>query len=204
MATSTKHDVEYNTVKRQKLFQNPPKDHSAFPALAAAVKPHVESFNALFDQGLLDESLKDIGIHTAVDGDPRDTSRATPRNKLDLQVTEIMLDKSRLPDANKISTRNREVYPSECRERHVSYRGKLRARLRYRVNNAEWKETVREVGNLPIMLRSNRCHLEKCTPAQMIQRKEESEELGGYFIINGNEKPDTNVDCPKEELPNGH
>ena len=201
MATSTKHDVEYNTVKRQKLFQNPPKDHSAFPALAAAVKPHIESFNALFDQGLLDESLKDIGIHTAVDGDPRDTSRATPRNKLDLQVTEIMLDKSRLPDANKISTRNREVYPSECRERHVSYRGKLRARLRYRVNNAEWKETVREVGNLPIMLRSNRCHLEKCTPAQMIQRKEESEELGGYFIINGNEKLIRMLIVPRRNYP---
>jgi DNA-directed RNA polymerase I subunit RPA2 len=201
MATSTKHDVEYNTVKRQKLFQNPPKDHSAFPALAAAVKPHIESFNALFDQGLLDESLKDIGIHTAVDGDPRDTSRATPRNKLDLQVTEIMLDKSRLPDANKISTRNREVYPSECRERHVSYRGKLRARLRYRVNNAEWKETIREVGNLPIMLRSNRCHLEKCTPAQMIQRKEESEELGGYFIINGNEKLIRMLIVPRRNYP---
>lgn len=35
---------------------------------------------------------------------------------------------------------------------------------------------------------TNRCHLEKLTPAQLVDRKEESEELGGYFIINGNEK----------------
>jgi DNA-directed RNA polymerase I subunit RPA2 len=35
---------------------------------------------------------------------------------------------------------------------------------------------------------SNRCHLEKNTPAQLVQRKEESEELGGYFVVNGIEK----------------
>ena len=37
-------------------------------------------------------------------------------------------------------------------------------------------------------IQTNRCHLEKATPEQLIQHKEESEELGGYFIVNGNEK----------------
>lgn len=37
-------------------------------------------------------------------------------------------------------------------------------------------------------MQTNRCHLEKCTPLQLVERKEESEELGGYFIVNGNEK----------------
>jgi DNA-directed RNA polymerase I subunit RPA2 len=37
-------------------------------------------------------------------------------------------------------------------------------------------------------LRSNRCHLADHTPYQLVQRKEESEEMGGYFIVNGNEK----------------
>jgi DNA-directed RNA polymerase I subunit RPA2 len=36
------------------------------------------------------------------------------------------------------------------------------------------------------MLRSNRCHIENMSPHQLIQAKEESEELGGYFIVNGN------------------
>ncbi|KAF2457410.1 hypothetical protein BDY21DRAFT_343766 [Lineolata rhizophorae] len=38
------------------------------------------------------------------------------------------------------------------------------------------------------MLRSNRCHLEGMAPAQLVAAKEESEELGGYFVVNGIEK----------------
>jgi len=199
--TNTKWSVEYDTTRRQKLFRNVPKDRSAFPALEAAVKPHIESFNALFDEKLIDAGLKDIGVHTVVDGDIRDTSRATPRNKLDLRVTEVMLDKAVLPAANKFSTHNRDIYPSECRERHATYRGKLRARLQYRVNNGEWKESIRELGQMPIMLRSNRCHLEKCSPAQMVQHKEESEELGGYFIVNGNERLIRLLIVPRRNYP---
>ncbi|KAI1611636.1 DNA-directed RNA polymerase I subunit RPA2 [Exophiala viscosa] len=187
-ATSTKWSVEYNTVKRQKLFQNTPKDRSAFPALQAAVKPHIESFNALWEESLVDAGLKDIGIQTVVDGDPRNPSRSIARNRLDLRVTEVLLEKAVLPPTNKYSIQDRNIYPAECRERHATYRGKLRARLQYRINNGDWKESVRDIGQMPIMLRSNRCHLERFSPAEMVRRKEESEELGGYFIVNGNEK----------------
>ena len=37
-------------------------------------------------------------------------------------------------------------------------------------------------------VQSNRCNIENMSPAELVQRKEESEELGGYFIVNGNEK----------------
>jgi DNA-directed RNA polymerase I subunit RPA2 len=42
------------------------------------------------------------------------------------------------------------------------------------------------ISNRPIQ--TNRCHLDRCSPAKLIAYKEESEELGGYFIINGNER----------------
>ena len=38
------------------------------------------------------------------------------------------------------------------------------------------------------MVRSNRCHLTGLTPSEMVQRREEANELGGYFVVNGNEK----------------
>jgi DNA-directed RNA polymerase I subunit RPA2 len=189
LRTSTAWSVEYDTIRRQKLFQNPPSDRSAYPALAAAVRPHVDSFNALFEnQQLVEEGLKDIGTHTVVDGDPKSTSKDVPRNKLDLRVTDVALERPILPTSNKFAVRHREIYPSECRERHVSYRGKLKAKLEWRVNNGEWSESWRELGQMPIMLRSNRCHLQKCTPSQLVRHKEESEEQGGYFMINGNER----------------
>ena len=61
--------------------------------------------------------------------------------------------KPQVPPTNKLFVKRRETLPSECRERHATYRGKLTARLEYRVNEGDWKEMVREAGNLPIMLR---------------------------------------------------
>ncbi|KAK5098242.1 DNA-directed RNA polymerase I subunit RPA2 [Lithohypha guttulata] len=198
--TNTKWDVGFQTTRRHGLFRDTPSDKTAWPLLHAAIKPHVDSFNALFDQGLIDEGLKDIGIHSVTDGDPRDRSKSTSRNRLDLRVTEVLLEKATLPSSNR-NTSTREIYPAECRERAATYKGKLRARLQYRLNNGDWKEAVREIGSLPIMLRSNRCHLEGLSPAQMVKRKEEAEELGGYFIVNGNEKLIRMLITPKRNYP---
>ncbi|KAI1921534.1 DNA-directed RNA polymerase I subunit RPA2 [Ophidiomyces ophidiicola] len=197
--TKTDWNVQYDTIRREHLSRHPPKDHTAYPMLAAAVRPHIDSFNALFDDTkTMQVALHDIGTKTFLDGVEEtmelrrargeEGKRPPKRNKLSIRITELFLEKAVLPASNKFSTRNREIFPAECRERHATYRGKLRARLEYRVNNGDWKESVRELGQAPIMLRTNRCHLENFTPCQLVQRKEESEELGGYFIVNGNEK----------------
>lgn len=200
--TFTKWSVGYETLRRQKLFQNPPSDRSAYPALAAAVRPHVESFNALFEnQKLVEKGLKDVGIHTVVDGNLRDSSDGLSRNKLDLRVTDAVLERAVLPPSNKFNVTHREIYPSECRERHVTYRGKLKVKLQWRTNNGDWQELWRDLGQMPIMLRSNRCHLQNCTPSQLVQHREESEEQGGYFMINGNERLIRMLFLPRRNYP---
>lgn len=164
LATKTDWSVQYDTLRRERLFRHPPKDHTAYPMLAAAVRPHIDSFNALFDDNkVMEAALKDIGTKTFLDGVPEtadlrrarreEGKRAPRRNKLSVRVTELFLEKAVLPASNKFSTRNREIFPAECRERHATYRGKLRARLEYRVNNGDWKESVRELGQVPLMLR---------------------------------------------------
>ncbi|KAG8532640.1 DNA-directed RNA polymerase I subunit RPA2 [Bacidia gigantensis] len=191
--------AEFETVKRQKLFQKPPKDTTAYPALSDAIDPHIESFNALLEGSkLLEAGLRDIGAKICLDGERetpeqrrqrKEVGRSRPhRNRLSIRVRNVFLDKATLPITNRVSTRNREVLPAECRERHVTYRGKFRCTLQYKVNDGKWDESIRELGQLPIMLRTNRCHTQKFTPAQLVQAKEDSEELGGYFIVNGNEK----------------
>ena len=60
---------KFETLKRERLFRNPPTDKSAFPALQAAVLPHVDSFNAVTtDGGLMDLAAKDIGERSVFDG----------------------------------------------------------------------------------------------------------------------------------------
>ena len=191
--TDTKWTADFDTVRREKLFRNPPKDHTAYPALVEALRPHLESFNALFEGNkLLPAAIQDIGTKIFLDGGQAQQSEngevQSRRNRLYVRIREVFLEKSMIPTNNKFFTKNREVYPAECRERNATYRGKLRARIEYKVNKGEWQDTVRELGHLPIMLRTNRCHLEKSTPAQLVHHKEESEELGGYFVVNGIEK----------------
>lgn len=156
--TETSWDHEYNTLRREKLFRSPPKDHTAYPALQEAVDPHIHSFNAIFRGGsdtggnrnLLEEAIAEIGPKTFLDGD----ERAAPagKNRLTVRYKSVTLQKSQVPPSNKFA-KNREILPSECRERHVSYRGKLSATLEFRINEGDPVEFVRDLGQLPIMVK---------------------------------------------------
>jgi DNA-directed RNA polymerase I subunit RPA2 len=156
--TKTSWDHEYNTLRREKLFREPPSDRSAYPALQEAVDPHIKSFNAVFRHGeqgerfpgLLEEAIAEIGTKTLLDGD----ERAAPagKNRLAVRYKSIALQKAQVPVTNK-HAKNREIFPAECRERHATYRGKLTATLEFRINNGEWTEFVRDFGQLPIMVK---------------------------------------------------
>jgi DNA-directed RNA polymerase I subunit RPA2 len=45
------------------------------------------------------------------------------------------------------------LYPSECRERGISYKAKMQGKLNWRVNNGPIITEVRSFGSLPIMVR---------------------------------------------------
>ncbi|KAL2757164.1 hypothetical protein ACRALDRAFT_1049371 [Sodiomyces alcalophilus JCM 7366] len=187
--TNTKWDHEYNTIRRETLFRSPPKDHTAYPALEAAVSPHINSFNALFRgdgrPGLLDHGIADIGEKTYFDTGDRVSNGQ--KNRLTIRYKSVSLHKSQLPPSNRF-VRNRDIYPSECRERHITYRGKLTATFEYRINDGDAYEFTRDLGYMPIMVKSNRCHLENNPPDLLVKKKEETEEVGGYFVVNGIEK----------------
>lgn len=148
--TDTNWDHEFNLLRRQDLFRNPPTDHTAYPALQAAVDPHIQSFDALFPnggrKGLIDHGLAEIGTKTYLDPE---------KNRLTVRCKNVMLQKSQVPPSNKFA-KNREILPAECRERHSTYRGKLMATFEYRINNGDPVEFVRELGQLPIMVKVSR------------------------------------------------
>src|SRR4051794_22734049 len=80
------------------------------------------------------------------------------------------------------------MFPTECRERGITYRAKMTAILGYRINSGPAVTEARSIGHLPIMIKSVRCHLRDLSSAQLIAKKEDGDELGGYFIVNGIEK----------------
>lgn len=75
----------FNTLTRESAFRNPPSGGSTFPILNEFVAPHIESFNALFDdsglpfgdgdgRGLLNLAIKDIGERAVFDGSTQSAS----------------------------------------------------------------------------------------------------------------------------------
>jgi len=69
----------FDTLQREETFKNPSRSGATYPILNEFVTPHIESFNALFDdsglpkgdgdgRGLLSLGLKDIGERVVFDG----------------------------------------------------------------------------------------------------------------------------------------
>ena len=61
----------------------------------------------------------------------------------------------------------------QCRERGVSYKGKIQVKLLYQLDGEEVREDIRPLGDLPIMVKSDRCNLRNKTPQQLIRLHEE-------------------------------
>jgi hypothetical protein len=78
----------FSTLARESAFRHPPTDGSAFPILNEFIAPHIESFNALFDdsglpfgdgdgRGLLSLAIKDIGERVVFDGVGQSSSKGS-------------------------------------------------------------------------------------------------------------------------------
>lgn len=80
------------------------------------------------------------------------------------------------------------LLPHECRERELTYAAPFTVTFGRCVDEGVPEFIEKKVGNLPIMVKSKRCHLNRMTPAQLVANKEEMYELGGYFICNGIER----------------
>lgn len=108
-------------------------------------------------------------------------------NRLRFWIEDVQVGKPMLSEKEQRSL-NRFILPAECRERGVTYKGRLACKFHWSVNDAPPKSELCVLGALPIMVKSEKCHLAGLPPRKMIRKKEDPEELGGYFIINGIEK----------------
>ncbi|GFU14119.1 DNA-directed RNA polymerase I subunit RPA2 [Nephila pilipes] len=81
-----------------------------------------------------------------------------------------------------------KVYPAECRSRCISYKGFFQLTVSWSLNGVIQDVIEKTIGEVPIMVKSQACNLDKLTPKQLVAVGEEENEFGGYFILNGLEK----------------
>lgn len=98
----------FNTVEREKTFRRPPSKSNTVPILQEFVAPHIESFNALFDDsglpwgdgnghGLLSLGLKDIGERVMFDRDPSKAAAGSWGNRMSSERPFSALSHSSFP-----------------------------------------------------------------------------------------------------------
>ncbi|KAF8528844.1 hypothetical protein BU17DRAFT_37683 [Hysterangium stoloniferum] len=201
MASRSDSKHSFHTLARENQFRNPSATGADVPILNEFVIPHIESFNALFDDsglpygdgdgtGLLNLAITDIGSQAVFDGKGQVGSSSGQGgwgNKLTFWIEQVSIGRPMVPDKDKDAV-ERRVFPSEARERLSSYRGRMTAKICWRVGNHPVNSSNRDCGLVPIMVRSNRCNLKGLASASLVAKHEESVEFGGYFIVNGNER----------------
>ncbi|RLN67078.1 hypothetical protein BBJ29_004998 [Phytophthora kernoviae] len=174
-----------NTAKQEFVSEwpstNPSSSSRAIPPktnekLQKLVSPHLDSFNYFLTEGL-DLAVSDIA---------RVPVELPNQQRMDIWIENAQLG---FPTTENQITGEQKLLPSECRQRGVSYTAPLVVTLARSFGGSQNVERVQKVvGELPIMVRSKHCHLNGMSPSELVKAKEEANEMGGYFICNGNER----------------
>jgi len=128
------------------------------------------------------------GLRLAVaDLDPVEFLIPESGNRVALWITDASISKPSIAPGS-VGAKNKDVYPTEARQRGCSYKGRLTVRCSYSINGVVQPMLEKVLGLVPIMLRSNACHLSGLSPAQLVAKGEHEQEWGGYFVIGGHER----------------
>lgn len=178
MDTSCENTHSFAALPAQDYSVNPPKQ-SMFEGVHELLRPHIDSFNAIFEgsDNLLSTCITNLDRREIVDN---------MGNKLTFGIESIEVQNPMNSDRDGPRS-GRPIYPTECRERGISYRGNMTATITYQVNGGAIVRERRSLGLLPIMVKSNRCNLVS-DPNSLVRAHEDADELGGYFIVNGIER----------------
>ena len=94
-----------------------------------------------------------------------------------------------LPTKADGNTADNRLFPAECRGRGLTYAAPLNITVCRQVGEDGAIDRIsKELGRIPVMTRSEKCHLYNLTPEQLVRRHEEAGEFGGTFICNGLER----------------
>src|SRR3989338_4559778 len=141
------------------------------------VQANIESFNNFMEKELqvIVEENREI-IPTII-----------PHNVDDFRIRfdKIWVTK---PEITEADGSKRKIYPIEARLRKITYAAPTFIEVSAHINEVQRESFTTQIANLPIMLKSKYCHLNKLNKDELIQKGEDPDDPGGYFIINGTEK----------------
>ncbi len=102
----------------------------------------------------------------------------------------IVLDKIWLekPTITEADGSKKNIFPVEAKLRKITYASPCFIEVSAHINGVQRELFTTQVASLPIMLKSKYCHLKGLKREELIEKGEDPDDPGGYFIINGTEK----------------
>ena len=162
------------------------------------VSSHTDSFSYMLERGL-DEAVNDMpnldmklsGGKPAVqeiDDGSEDEGESGGSIYIRMGCSKVQVARP----SRTSETGERKFVPREARERGLSYTGSMVANFNISVDIDDEPTTTLAVsarlGELPIMVMSEKCNLIGMNAKQLVEVGEEANEMGGYFIQNGIER----------------
>ncbi|MEM4254891.1 MAG: DNA-directed RNA polymerase subunit B'' [Candidatus Norongarragalinales archaeon] len=145
---------------------------SAFLKENTIVDQHIESFNNFVEKTMQDIVDAQRVIEPQVEG-------------LSVKLGKIRAEKPMVVEGD---GSRRPLYPLEARLRDLNYSAPLFLEMTQVVKGIEKRTEDVYVGELPVMLKSRLCYLHGRNAKELQQIGEDSQDAGGYFVINGTEK----------------
>jgi DNA-directed RNA polymerase subunit B" len=138
------------------------------------VQHQIESFNRFVEQDMQKIVDQQATIEPSVEG-------------FSLKLGKIRLDK---PSVIEADSSRRNILPNEARLRNLTYASPIFLEFVPVIMGIEKEASYGEVfvGELPIVVRSNLCHFRTLTKSQLVEKGEDPDDPGGYFIIKGTER----------------
>ena len=146
----------------------------AFLKVKGLVKQHLDSFNHFVKVDM--KAIINANARIVADGSPQHWIKYTS-----IRVEPPWLDSG--------AGKRRLITPMECRLTDSTYSGRILVDVEWPQDNGQLNRMRNLcIGYLPIMLRSDLCHLRGKGEEAMARMGECSLDPGGYFVVKGTEK----------------
>eukprot|EP00667_Euglena_gracilis_P000465 EG_transcript_464 len=165
---------------------------NAFFEEKGLVMQQLDSFNHFMDfqiQEVVDDTAEMV-LKTNPQFHPADEDQSI--KVYHIKFGQVYINKPTLPSP--YGHELKEFFPNAARLRNLTYRSPLVCDILVRVfdeDNCEMENYTIDhvpIGDIPIMLKSNYCHLLDMLPDELPEVGECPHDQGGYFVINGSEK----------------
>ncbi len=139
------------------------------------ISHQIESFND-FIENRLQQIIDDIG---AVNID------LPTQENLVIRFGKVMIGP---PEIKESDGSTKTLIPMEARLRKLTYSSTLYIEMTPVFEDVEHETTFVNIGDFPVMVKSNLCPLAGLSKDEMVSAGEDQHDMGGYFIINGVER----------------